>query len=167
MYIEQSMEDVHGDIIRVSGLPEVLKISNLSITGTDAVIKINHLKRVKYCIQVTVCAIYKKIKEAYLKRESWLPLIQWLDKRSTESNMAFVSQLIFDVEILLLLFVRSLRETNFQLRTEVLRSFMKHYFTLDHYNYARWVSVHLFDCKALKFTAPDVFTAFMDDCFTF
>ena len=75
MYIEQSMEDVHGDIIRGSDLPEVLKISNLSITGTDAVIKINHLKRVRYCIQVTVCTIYKKIKKAYLKSESQLPLI--------------------------------------------------------------------------------------------
>ena len=54
------MQDVHGDIIRGSGLPEVLKISNLSITGADAVIKINHLKRLRYCIQVTVCIIYKK-----------------------------------------------------------------------------------------------------------
>ena len=71
MHIEQSMQDVPGDIIRVSGLPEVLKISNLSITGTDAVIKINDLKRVRYCIQLTVCTIYKKIKEAYLKSESF------------------------------------------------------------------------------------------------
>ena len=54
------MQDVHGDIIRGSGLPEVLKISNLSITRADAVIKINHLERLRYCIQVTVCIIYKK-----------------------------------------------------------------------------------------------------------
>ena len=47
MHIEQSMQDVHGDLIRGSGLSEVLNISNLSITGADAVIKINHLKRVK------------------------------------------------------------------------------------------------------------------------
>ena len=44
---------------------------------------------------------------------------------------------------------------------------MKYDFTLDHYNYARWVSAHLFNCKALKFTVPDVFTAFMGGCFTF
>ena len=44
---------------------------------------------------------------------------------------------------------------------------MKYYLQLDHYNYARWVSIHLFNCKAFKFTAPDVFTAFMDGCFTF
>ena len=81
--------------------------------------------------------------------------------------MAFVWQLIFNVEIVLLLFVQSQREANFQLHTEELKSFMKYYFTFDHYNYASWVSIHLFDCKALKFTAPDVFTAFMDGCFTF
>ena len=44
---------------------------------------------------------------------------------------------------------------------------MKYYFALYHYNYARWVSVHLFGCKALKFTTPDIFTALMDGCFTF
>ena len=97
MHIEQSMQDVHGYIICGSGLPKVLKISNLSITGTDAVIKINHLKRVRYCIQVTVCTIYKKIKEPYLKSNSQLPLTQWLVKHSTKSNMGFVWQLIFNV----------------------------------------------------------------------
>ena len=155
MHIEQSMQDVHGDIIRGSGLPEVLKISNLSIIGADAVIKNNHLLRVRYCIRVAVCTIYKKTKKAYLKSESRLPLIRWLDKRSTESNMAFVWQLIFNVEVLLILFVRSQRETNFQLRTEALRSFMKYYFALDHYNYARWLSVNLFHWKPLKLVSTD------------
>ena len=63
MHIEQFMQDAHGDIIHGSDLPEVLKISNLSITATDAVIKINHLKRIRYCIQVTVYTINKKFKE--------------------------------------------------------------------------------------------------------
>ena len=54
MHIEQSMQDVYGDIIHGSGLPEVLNISNLSITGTDAVIKINHLKRVTVTINSMV-----------------------------------------------------------------------------------------------------------------
>ena len=146
MHIEQSMQDVQGDIIRCSGLPEVLKISNLSITGADTVIKINRLKSVKCCIQVTVCTIFKKTKEAYLKEESRLPLIRWLDKRSTKGNMAFAWQLIFNVEVLLLLFVRSQRG-HLKLRAEVLRSFMKYYFALYNYNYARRLSVHLFDCK--------------------
>ena len=87
--------------------------------------------------------------------------------RSTESNMAFAWQLIFNVEILLLLFFRSQREANFQLHTEVWRFFMKYYFALDCYNYTRWLSVYLFDCKALKFTAPGIFIAFMDGCFLF
>ena len=92
------MQDVHGDIILVQAC---LKFQ------IDAVIKINNLKSIRYCIKVTVCKIYKKIKEAYLKIKSRLLLIQRLDKRSTECNMAFVWQLIFNVEILLLLFGRS------------------------------------------------------------
>ena len=81
--------------------------------------------------------------------------------------MAFVWQLIFNVEILLLLFVRSQREANLQLRTEVWRSFIKYYFALDQYSYARLQSIHLFNWKASEFTAPDVFTTFIDGCFKF
>ena len=75
--------------------------------------------------------------------------------------------MIFNVEILLLVFVRSQREANLQLRTEVWRSFIKYYFALDQYSYARLQSIHLFNWKASEFTAPDVFTTFIDGCFKF
>ena len=120
MHIEQSMQDVHADIIGGSGLPEVLKISNLSITGTDAVININHLKRVRYLMQVTVCTIYKKLKEAYLNSKSTVPMMQWLNERSQENDMSFTWQLILNVEIQTLLFVRSQRESNFHLSITIM-----------------------------------------------
>ena len=60
LHIEPSMQNAHGDIIRSSSLPEVLKISNHSITSTDAAIKTNHLKSVRYCIQVHFTKKLKK-----------------------------------------------------------------------------------------------------------
>jgi len=54
---------------------------------------------------------------------------------------------------LVLMFVRSQRERNFELYIETLEASMFLFFALDHYNYSRWVSVHLRDMKSL----PDDF----------
>ena len=44
---------------------------------------------------------------------------------------------------------------------------MKWYFSMDHYNYARWLSVHLFDLVQLQYTLPDVYEHFNKGHFTF
>ena len=49
---------------------------------------------------------------------------------------------------------------DYPLHVTVLRRLMKWYFTLDHYNYARWLSVHLFDLVCLPYTCPDGFFTF-------
>ena len=41
------------------------------------------------------------------------------------------------------------------------------FFALNHYNYARWVSVHLFDFVNLQLSHPDVYGNFMNGFFTF
>ena len=40
-------------------------------------------------------------------------------------------------------------------------------FALNHYNYARWVSAHLFDFVNLQLSHPDVYENFMNGFFTF
>ena len=39
---------------------------------------------------------------------------------------------------------------------------MKWYFALDHYNYSRWLSVHLFDLANLEVDHPDVYVCFTE-----
>ena len=48
-----------------------------------------------------------------------------------------------------------------------LRALMKWYFTLDHYNYSRWLTVHLFDLVNLEKNHPDVYIYFSKGYFTF
>ena len=43
------------------------------------------------------------------------------------------------------------------LNSIILASFMKCFFAMDHYKYARWCSVHLFDLSNLEFTAPSLY----------
>ena len=44
---------------------------------------------------------------------------------------------------------------------------MKWFFSMDHYNYARWVTVHLFDLVNLHINCPDVYKAFSEGKFAF
>ena len=44
---------------------------------------------------------------------------------------------------------------------------MKWFFALDHYNYARWQSVHLFDLLSLENSLPDIYQNFKDVHFSF
>ena len=75
--------------------------------------------------------------------------------------------MILGLQIEILLYVRSLRESNFQLYVSALACFMKWFFAMDHYKYARWCSAHLFDLSNLEFTAPSLYEEFNTGSFSF
>ena len=72
-----------------------------------------------------------------------------------------------DLEMNILIYVRSIREGNFKLYVEVLRKLLKWYFIIDHYNYARWFTVQWFDLFTLDTNFPDVFEYFSKGYFSF
>ena len=59
------------------------------------------------------------------------------------------------------------RKKNFHLYVLSIKKLIKWYFTLDHYHYARWVSVHLYDLIHLHINCPDVSVAFVSGMFCF
>ena len=63
-----------------SGLKEILDANNLSVVGINAIKNVNDIKKARYCLQVSVCAIYRKLKEAHLESNSILPVMDWLKK---------------------------------------------------------------------------------------
>jgi len=65
-----------------------------------------------------------------------------------------------------LLFVRSLRESNFALYVHALTELMPWFFILDRCNYARWLSVHVRDMRELPSTHPAVYAQFQMEKFT-
>ncbi len=50
---------------------------------------------------------------------------------------------VLRLEKLILIFVRSHHENNFDLYIEVLEALVGFFFILDHYNYARWIPIHI------------------------
>jgi len=65
-----------------------------------------------------------------------------------------------------LLFVRSLWNPDFHLYIQSLTKLVHWLFALDHFNYARWIPVHLRDMLALLQQHPLVYNEFMKGHFT-
>ena len=64
------------------------------------------------------------------------------------------------MELDYLLFLRSIRSGNFELHKFSIRRLLPWMFTLDRYNYARWLSIHLCDMENLHKTDPCVYDEF-------
>ena len=67
----------------------------------------------------------------------------------------------------LFVFMQSLWEDKYPLYIALSCKLICWYFALDHYNYARWLSVHIYDLLALPQNLPQLHKFFMDGYFTF
>ena len=65
-----------------------------------------------------------------------------------------------------MVFVRSIREGNFHLYVQSLRNLLKWFFALDHTNYARWLTIHVFDLISLPTIHPDVYQQMLKGFFS-
>ena len=55
------------------------------------------------------------------------------------------------IQILISIFIQSERERDFSLHVQVLKSIMKYIFAFNHYNYGRWLTIHVDDMMKLEF----------------
>ena len=62
LHIEKSLLIICGQVIKGSGLDEIMYTCGLSIIGADSLVTVNDIKRTRYCLQVGACVIYSKLK---------------------------------------------------------------------------------------------------------
>ena len=80
-------------------------------------------------------------------------------KEDTNPQFKFWS-LILEIQLSVLVFVRSLGEGDFHLYIQVLQTIAPLIFALDHPNYARWLLMHIRDIMLLEECHPDVAAEF-------
>lgn len=68
-----------------SDLYEILNNCSILIIGTSALIIANYIKSTRYCLQVSLCTIYLKLKEAKNTKQSIFMPIEWLETRTDSS----------------------------------------------------------------------------------
>jgi len=120
----------------------------------ESFLKVTQLTRTRHAHQVTVLALHK------LQREAFLPspgpvydeqsFEQWKSSTSEKSPAFHFWDMVLRLEVLILIFIRSLREGNFLLYVETLETLVPWFHSLDHTNYARWLPVHIRDMKSLS-----------------
>ena len=167
LHMEHTILLMHGQLIKGSGLDSILLHSKLSTEGTSAIVDANDIKRSRYCLQVSIVVIFTLLKQAHANSGSNLPVFEWLDKISKTSQMCFYWEMILNFQIQVLMFVRAIREGNFELYLASLYRFLPFFFALDRYNYARWATIHWIDLVLLEQRCPNEYKEFVAGNFSF
>lgn len=159
LHTEMAFLKAIGSIVRDSGWTDVLVDANIATSGVaDSFLSASHVTKTRYAHQVTVCALFNQMNTAYEQYqlscaaygESPLSLDDWKEFLAEESPTFHFWLLIMQLEVLLLVFLASLREGNFSLYVQSLTKLVPWFFALDQQNYARWLSVHIRDMKVLQ-----------------
>ena len=142
--------------------------ANIASTGTaESFINVSHVTKTRHAHQVTAASIHNLLHRAYAeyKREvaadmNVLSLEQWCEVRAQESVQFYYWLKTLALEIVMLLYVRSIREGNFQLYLESLAKIVPWMFALDHTHYSRWLPVHIRDMVLLSQKHPAILDEF-------
>ena len=73
---------------------------------------------------------------------------------------------VLELELIALMFVKSIRTSNFNMYTASLIEIIPYIFSFDHINYMRWLPVHIKDMKELSIKQPHVYAEFSKSHFT-
>ena len=131
-------------------------------------IGVHHICRTRYIHQVSVAALYSLLTKAYeshvhqavIHMGAALPFQIWLAKLRKDQPQAEYWFKAMELDLLILEFVKSCRQADFNLYIETLNSLMPWVFALDHTHYARNLPVHLRDMMTLKVQHPAVYEEF-------
>lgn len=161
---------VIGTWLTGSGWNEVIVSAGISTPGkTLGILKGSHIKRCRYAHEVTLTAVHILLRKAYHNDESKVQseaFDEWI-KRKRDSIPQFQFWITtMELEALLLLFVKSIRESNFEDFITILEKMCPWYFLMDHVNYARWLPIFIRDLKLLSSKHPDIYAQFKAGFFT-
>lgn len=168
LHIEMAFLKAMGGWLEGSGWTTALTEANVASAGTaDSFLKATSVTRARRAHQVTASSLYVLLTKSYTSyKESLEPeadvvsFSDWCLKRVASFPQFHFWYLTLQLELLLLAFVRSFREANFELYIDALSKMVPWFFSLDHTNYARWLPIHLRDMYRLNDVAPDVAVQF-------
>ena len=176
LHIEMAMLKLLGDWLEDSGWTNAMVQADIASSGTaNSFIHASHVTKTRHAHQVTAASLFTLLQQAYIDEctlddtDAIQPDSPPFEERCVQRAKACVH---FDfwlktlsLELLLLRYIRSLREGNFKLYVESLTQIMPWMFALDHTHYSRWLSVHIRDMTTLAVKHPDVLAEFMSGNF--
>ena len=162
LHIEKWLLEIHRQLIAGSGLVQFLDQAKVSITGAGNVeVNVSQITSAPDLLQVCLCAEYKAMRVVFDSSDFTDNIQDWMEKKASESPMFYYWKKIFDLQILIFMFIRSEIERDFACMSKCLSpSIIKYIFALNHYNYARWLTIHVDDLMKLELVCPNVYKEF-------
>lgn len=147
LHIEMAALSTAGDWLAGSGWVEALVQADIASARTaDSFPRAEHVMRTHHAHQVTAAALNILQHRAYdyyaraADNCQQLSFKEWCQRRTKEHPQFQYWSLAL---ALILTFVHSLREADFDMYLDVLWELLPWFFALDHTHYARWITVHL------------------------
>ena len=165
LHIEMALLSVLGDWLSGSGWVAILTNANVATEGrADVLQKGSSTARSQWAHQVTAAALFCLQSQAYnayceASKADNLPVKafdDWCQQMSTDHPQFLYWMKTLQLELLFLQFMRAQREGDFLEYIESLRKIVPLMFAMDHFHYARWLSVHIQDLDQLQNDCPDL-----------
>lgn len=176
LHIEMAVLEMIGDWLDKSGWvdSEALIQANIASSGTaESFLKVSHVTRTRWAHQITACSLYNILLCKEYNNDMKITVTdqvvfmeEWCTRQQENVPQFFYWYTTLQLQFLALTFIRSLREANFKLYIDSLTKLVLWCFCLDQTNYARWLSVHIWDMTSLASQHPDIVSAFSEGKFT-
>ena len=168
-HIEQAWLRLIGKWMDGCGWTDVISECNIASAGVaESLISVSHVTRSRHAHEVTAAALHMLLNDAYTdqaKAKTLSDFHAWCSQQCSSSVQFHYWLICFRLEMILLVFVRSIREGDFDLFVETLKEMIPWFFALDHVNYARWLPIHLKDMISLETRHPTVHEQFKEGHF--
>ena len=161
LHIEIAFMSMIGDVLEGSGWVDALIKSGLGSPGVvESFLSSSHVKRTRYAHEVTACTLYSLFRQAYQESDCDSSFNDFCDEQVKRHLHFRYWLIIMWLEVILLSFVRSLRQGNFELYIEPQKKLAPWIFGSDHINYVHWLPIDLRDILPLKHKHTEVCAAF-------
>lgn len=167
LHIEIAALKLLGDLLRDSGWVSTLTDAEIASSGVaESFLSVSNVARTRQAHQVRASSLFEILKTAYENQSdkeessdvSVSSILTWCSSREKEIPQFRFCGSILNLELLVLCFVRSYRESDFKLYMESLSVLIPYFFALDHMNYARWLPIYLRDMVALETLHPIIYS---------
>ena len=171
LHIEMAALKTLGDLLESSGWTGALVQAGVATSGTaDSFLKASHVTRTRRAHQITASSLYILLQKAYNEytqnEVNVKPKKDWIAEKSAACPHFKFWNMVLELELTVMLFVRAIREGDFQLYIEALTKIVPWFFALDHVHYSRWIPIHLRDMISLRERHCDVYEEFVKGKFT-
>ena len=166
LHVEMAFLAAIGDWLEGSGWASIMTMAGVTTEGRAVGIeKGTSTARGQWAHQTCLAALSLLQRTAYeeYKEEEETPLEfdEWKHKKSSQQPQFSYWNTTMKLQHILLKFLKAQREGDFPNYVDSLRAIVPWMFILDHWNYARWMSVHIYDLEMLGNTCPSVHIEFV------